>query len=295
MRAYLALYVAVFILSALIAYAVLSYSYAPVPMRTATVTTAITHIVTETRTYAVTNTLYTYPTTTTPKILEVPKARSIAKPTTTEASSITRRMISETTVPVAVERVTAESHSETDTGMRTRPGIGVRKLSEKGIVSAYSASRGVVRLLNVSIKFVTVSSNRSYVVIGLLLSASMPSKVLVASIYVEPLPLPFGWNGSSWVIGFDEKHCLRRLSALPSYSYRVEPRVVELEPGKAKSLHIELLFHGPIYGKYILVARLSTGDTLELRFASPDYGDPTTPPPRGLVELAKACGYSVGG
>jgi len=170
-----------------------------------------------------------------------------------------------------------------------------RRLSEKCVVSAYSASKGVVKLLNASIEFAEVSKNYSYVAIDLILSASMPSKVMVVSICVEPLPLPFGWNGSSWITEFDEKHCLLRLSALPSYSYRVEPQIVELEPEKASFLHIELLFHGPIYGKYILVVGLSTGDMLELKFASPDYKDPNIPPPREVVELAKVCGYSVGG
>ncbi len=282
MRSYLALYVVVFVVSALIAYAVLGYSYTP--MRTVTVVTATTRIITETRIYTVQPALHAYPTTTTaPKIFEAPRACSIAIPTTTEIPSTARKAVPLMTTFVAVQRTVTEFSTE------------VRELSEKNIVSAYSVSRGVVKLLNASIRFATVNQTRSYIAIDLLLTASIPSKVLVTSAYIEPLPLPFGWNGSGWTIGFDEKHCLRRLSALPPYSYRVEPRVVELEPGKASSLHIELLFRGPIYGRYILIARLSTGDILELRFTSPDYRDPTTPPPRELVELAKTCGYGIGG
>ncbi len=296
MRAYPALYVVVFMLSALIAYTVLSYSYAPIS--TVTVTSATTRTITEIKTYVVPTTLYERSTTTVPKVFEIPRACSIARPTTTEIPAIERETVTETTIPLAVgavRYVASKYHSETIASTETGSSIEIRKPSEKGMVRAYSVSRGIVKLLNANIEFATVSQNRSYAAIDILLSASMPSKAFVVTIYVEPLPLPFGWNGSSWVIEFDEKHCLRRLSALPPYSYRVEPRVIELEPGKACHLHIELLFHGPIYGRYILVVRLSTGDTLELRFASPNYRDPTTPPPRELVELAKICGYSVGG
>ena len=149
-----------------------------------------------------------------------------------------------------------------------------------------------VNIIEMKVNRYNISIRESKYIFNISITYVSNTKLRVMRIRITPLILPYGWNGSTWVLPSDINKCEIMLSNFVQYICTFSQRDIITNSKNVLEVYVYVHFLNKPFGKYILNIEFNNKCTIALPFTTPDYIEPSTPPPSEIIEQAKHCGYS---